>query len=440
MRSGADWKVGGGKPMGSRRARILIAASALLAAGLNTGCATGRSDGNYTLENGDLLLGNESFRAIAYSGHRKTTRSVENTPNLEETKEDLKILSAMGIRLLRTYNTHQFPHAERILQAIRELRNADPEFEMYVMLGAWIQCRNAYTDAVDHTAEDAEWNRKEIQAAIRLTGEYPDIVKIIAVGNEAMVTWQAHYVPASTILKWVRVLQEARMGGRIPQKTLITTSDNWAALGGEESYRNDDLAGLLRQIDFLSLHTYAFHDTYYNPALQWGPREDETALTADEQLKKSVARAIDLQHSQYKAVKDYLNSIGIDKAIHIGETGWASLDNSYYGEEGTCAAYEYTAGAFYEACMKWTRENGLTCFYFEAFDEPWKSEGTAGSEGHFGLLTVDGKAKYALWDLADAGAFEGLHRNGNPIVKTHNGDKAVLMKMLKPPKHRKYNP
>ena len=392
---------------------------------------------NYTLDNGQKLLGNNDYPAISYSGHRKIPRSVANTPSIEETKEDMKILSAMGIRLLRTYNAREFPHAARTLQAIRELKQADPDFEMYVMLGAWIQCKNAYKEGTDHNTEDAAWNEKEIETAMQLASEYPDIVKVIAVGNEAMVTWQVHFVPAHTILKYVKVLKEARVDGRIPAKTLITSSENWAALGGEEGYRSEDLAELMRQMDFVSLHTYAFHDTFYNHGLQWGPLPEEAELPPAEQAAKSVERAIAEQKIQYKAVKDYLKSIGVDKQIHIGETGWASLDNSHYGPDGTHAAYEYTSKVFYDAAMKWTRGNNLTCFYFEAFDEPWKSEGTAGSEGHFGLFTVDGEAKYAIWDLVDAGAFEGLSRGGNPIVKTHGGDEKAVLKKMKAPKHFK---
>ena len=168
-----------------------------------------------------------------------------------------------------------------------------------------------------------------------------------------------------------------------------------------------------------------------------GPLPEEVDLPATEQVSKSIERALAEQKVQYQAVKDYLGSIGVEKEIHIAETGWASLDHSHYGDEGTRAASEYIAKVFYDAVMKWTRENNLTCFYFEAFNEPWKSKGTEGSEGHFGLFTVDGKAKCALWDLVDAGVFKGLSRGGNPITKTHGGDKAALLKKLKAPAHCK---
>ena len=83
----------------------------------------------------------------------------------------------------------------------------------------------------------------------------------------------------------------------------------------------------------------------------------------------------------------------------------------------------------------WTNEAGLSCFYFEGFDEPWKGGDNPGnSEKHFGLFTVDGKAKYVIWDLVDKGVFKGLTRGGNAITKTFNGDKEALMKtVLVPP-------
>jgi len=418
----------------------LLTALLTALAGCSSDSRTTREAGTFVLDDGRRLLGNQDLQAISYSGHRLVPRSVENTPSVAQTREDLRIMATMGISLLRTYNTTIFPHTERILQAIRELKQEDPGFEMFVMLGAWIQCVNPFSEDADHTVEDAAFNRREIAAAIRLAREYPDIVKIIAVGNEAMVTWQGHFVPASAILRWVTHLQEARERDDLPAGTLITTSDNWAALGGEASYRNEDLAELLSRIDFLSLHTYAFHDTYYNPALQWAPPADQADRPLREQIDRAIARAIALQEDQVQAVRDHLASLGLEKEIHIGETGWASRDDSHYGPDGTHAAHEYVAGRFHAAAREWTRENGMTCFYFQAFDEPWKSDGTAGSEGHFGLITVDGRVKYALWDLVDAGVFAGLSRGGQPIVKTHGGDVDAMMAGLAAPVHRKFQP
>ena len=64
---------------------------------------------------------------------------------MDQLKEDMRILHAMGIRFLRTYNV-QLPHASNVVKAISELKQADPAFEMYVMLGAWVDCEGAWTD------------------------------------------------------------------------------------------------------------------------------------------------------------------------------------------------------------------------------------------------------------------------------------------------------
>jgi hypothetical protein len=79
----------------------------------------------------------------------------------------------------------------------------------------------------------------------------------------------------------------------------------------------------------------------------------------------------------------------------------------------------------------WTNESGISCFYFEAFDENWKdAQNPLGSENHFGLITLDGKAKYALWDLVDKGVFKGLTRSGKPITKTYEGNIDLLMENI----------
>ena len=80
------------------------------------------------------------------------------------------------------------------------------------------------------------------------------------------------------------------------------------------------------------------------------------------------------------------------------------------------AADEYKQALFYQGMRDWTQRAGISCFYFEAFDEPWKSAANpTDSENHFGLFTVDGEAKYALWPLVKHGVFDGLTRNGHPF-------------------------
>ena len=110
------------------------------------------------------ILGNPDYLAISYSGWRKTSRTDAFCPTVGEIKEDLLLMEAMGVRIIRTYNTRMYPQTGRILEAIRELKEAEEDFEMYVMLGAWIQCKNAYKEEIDHTVEDEDWNQIHIVA------------------------------------------------------------------------------------------------------------------------------------------------------------------------------------------------------------------------------------------------------------------------------------
>ena len=379
------------------------------------------------------ILGNPDYLAMSYGGYRHTDHNIE--PTLEELKEDMKLLSAMGVGIVRTYKLN-LPHASNLLKAISEIKQQDPTFEMYVMLGIWIDCKNAGTDQPLFHNEESEQNAVEIESAVTLANKYPDIVKVLAVGNEAMVNWQATYfVEPGIILKWVNHLQELKKSEKLPKDLWITSSDNFASWGGGESlYQVEDLNELIRAVDFISMHTYPMHDTHYNPAF-WGVLESESEMSDLEKIDATMLRARDYAISQYESVSNYVKNLGVNKPIHIGETGWSSVSNGFYGLGGSKATDEYKSALYYQYISDWTNENGISCFYFEGFDEPWKDAlNPEGSENHFGLFTVDGQAKYALWDLVDNGAFDGLSRGGKPITKTFAGDKEALMKTaLVPP-------
>ncbi|MFZ8836754.1 MAG: glycosyl hydrolase family 17 protein [Flavobacteriales bacterium] len=381
------------------------------------------------------ILGNPEYTAISYGGYRGKTRSQQ--PSLDDLKEDLLIMHALGIRVLRTYNV-QLPHASNVVKAIDELKTENPEFEMYVMLGAWIDCAGAWTDVPNHSLEDYEANKGEIQRAVELTKQYPEIIKVIAVGNEAMVHWAASYfVSPKVILNWVNHLQELKASGEIPSDLWITSSDNFASWGGGGAeYHNNDLNELIKAVDYVSLHTYPFHDTHYNPNC-WKDTLDrlndvKNDFASDSMnsllvVEQAMSRAIEYSQGQYQQVAEYVHRIDEDKPIHIGETGWASISDGFYGPEGSRAADEYKQALFYHGMREWTHREGIGCFFFEAFDEPWKSASNpTDSENHFGLFTVKGEAKYAVWSDVDSGKFEGLQRNGNAIVKTYSGELELL--------------
>ena len=372
------------------------------------------------------ILGNPNYLAISYGGYREVTRDVQ--PTIPQLKEDMKILAAMGVKILRTYNV-QLQQAPNLLKAISELKAEDTNFEMYVMLGAWIDCKNAWTDLVPNHEVESEQNAGEIDRAAALAKQYPDIVKIIAVGNEAMVHWATSYfVRPNVILKWVNHLQDLKKDGALPKDLWITSSDDFSSWGGGDPvYHTEDLNNLIRAVDYISMHTYPMHNSHYNPQF-WLVPEEDSKLSNIEKIEAAMQRALLFSQQQFDGVANYMRSLGINKPVHIGETGWATVSNEHYGADGSKAADEYKSGRYFQLMRDWTYKEDISCFYFEAFDEQWKDAmNPLGSENHFGLINLKGEAKYAIWDLVDKGVFKGLTRDGESITKTYNGDEEALL-------------
>jgi exo-beta-1,3-glucanase (GH17 family) len=378
------------------------------------------------------IIGNPKYQAICYGGFREKSRDIE--PTIAQLKEDLRLLSAMNIKVLRTYNVHN-KEVSNLLVAIRELKKEDSRFEMYLMLGAWIDCKNAWTALQPIHNVESERNAREIAEAVRLANEYPDIIKIIAVGNEAMVKWAAsYYVEPAIILKWVNHLQNLKKEQKLPATLWVTSSDNFASWGGgDNEYHVEDLKQLIKAVDYISMHTYPMHDTHYHPVF-WGIFESEKQLSDKQKIDAAMVRARDYAINQYRTVSNYMKSLGVQKPIAIGETGWATMASDLYGNSGSKATDEYKSAEYYRLMREWTNKEGISLFHFEAFDEQWKDSGNPqGSENHFGLINLQGQAKYALWDLVDRGVFKNLTRDGKPITKTYNGDNKALWEDVKIP-------
>ena len=70
-------------------------------------------------KNAAAILGNPDYLAISYGGYREKSREIQ--PTIQELKDDMKLLSAMGVGILRTYNV-QLEHASNLLKAISELK------------------------------------------------------------------------------------------------------------------------------------------------------------------------------------------------------------------------------------------------------------------------------------------------------------------------------
>jgi exo-beta-1,3-glucanase (GH17 family) len=399
----------------------------------------------------DFLLGNPDYQAISYGSFRKLVRdSGENAPTVEEIKEDLLLLQAMGIKVLRTYHTQDYIDTERLLEAIDDLMNpSSPEyrdgFKMFVMLGIWVDAVNAWGGGDIDRTQGSATSEAEMAKALELVNLYPEIIKVMAVGNESMVHWANYHVAPSVVTDYVNQLQALKtpdfekgldIVDEIPESVWITSSDNWAVWSGQGDYAGDGYKALIEAVDYVSVHSYPFHDTHWDGKF-WEVPLDEQNLSKEEQLNRAMVRAKEHVLSQVKAVQDNVNAIDPTKQIHIGETGWSSMSSDGFGQSGTKAADEYKQKLYHDNLRTWSNEFGASLFFFEAFDEQWKAGWDTAdaehSEKHFGLIDLDGKAKFLLWDMVEDGAFNGLTRGkdaqGNDIniTKSFDGDFDALM-------------
>jgi exo-beta-1,3-glucanase (GH17 family) len=294
--------------------------------------------------------------AICYSGYREgQSPDAKLYPSLAQIREDLRLL-ARHWQLLRLYDCSL--HAERVLQVIAEDR-----LPLQVMLGAYLGaemnnfgCPWGGTYSEEQLEDSTRENEAEVGRLIALAKDYPQIVFSVAVGNEATVDWTDHFVPVARMLEHVQ-----RVKAAVAQP--VTFCENYVPW-------QTKLAPLVAELDFISLHTYPV----------WEYKHIHEALDYTKDNLASVARLYP------------------GKPIVITEAGWCTGSNGR-GMHAEHAVQELQA-IYVQDLMDWTRAEGLLCFVFEAFDEPWKgSADPLEPEKHWGLFTVDRRPKLVMQAL-----------------------------------------
>ncbi|MCH9700618.1 MAG: hypothetical protein K0U76_04395, partial [Actinomycetia bacterium] len=250
-------------------------------------------------------------------------------------------VAAQGFNSIRTWGTDAY--TGRILEAIIRL-----DLPIKVQPGIYI------TTAAD--------SRSQIDSALEIIDPYADKVIGVSLGNEQIVDWNA----AATLT----VPQVIDQVAYFKSKSDIPVTYNFAGetfLPGASQW-SQNLAGLVEQLDYINVHSYAgFFDNRNNPV--WTPDRQLDSLKSYETL-----------------LSTRLDSLGLgDKPIVLGETGWQSAgynptvtnpDNmQQYYEDVTRYVYGPEA-----------RFDGM--FYFNFTDEAWK-----GGDDNWGLFK-EGSAAY----------------------------------------------
>ena len=302
----------------------------------------------------DLLAG--EFWGVCYSGFRTGQHPDRGdgaqNPTDAQILEDLNILARHGeFPLLRLYDAKT--NSAVVLKLIQKHR-----LKFKVMLGAWLagELNNPGCSWLKPmTPEVLQANRTnnaaEIRDAIRLANQYSNIVVAVAVGNEALVSWNDHLVTEDAVIRYVR---EVKRSVRQP----VTVADNydWWAKHGQ---------ALARELDFVSIHTYPVWEN------------------------KDIEEAMPFTIANLEAVRKALPA----SRIVITEAGWATVASEFGAR-----ADEARQKRYYQDLFHWAKANNVSTFFFEAFDEDWKGNPNdpLGAEKHWGLFTVDRLPKLVM--------------------------------------------
>ncbi len=306
--------------------------------------------------NTDRQLDFEYGSAICYSGYREgQSPDAGIFPSYEQVREDLLILHEQW-RYLRLYDCSE--HAEIVLEVVR-----NEKLNFKLMLGASIGAEvdnpgcpwgGSYPEAV--LEANRRNNENEVNRLIGLGNRYPDTIFSLSVGNEATVDWTDHLVPVDRVVEYVRMVKK---GARQP----VTFCENYVPWLGK-------LELLVNEVDFISLHTY--------PIWEYKGIDEAMAFTKE---------------NYYSVSRKYPH-----KRVVITEAGWTT-ESSGRGIRAELANQELQRSYCCDF-LKWTEQEGILAFLFEAFDEPWKgSPDPMEPEKHWGLFTVDRKPKRVMGQI-----------------------------------------
>lgn len=286
---------------------------------------------------------------IAYGSYRDSESPDKKSISSEEDiLEDLTILTTGGEikwNLIRMYAADAA--SEQVLKTIRKHK-----LPVKVMQGAWLDGK-----------DPIETNNHQVDELIRFANEYSDIIVAVNLGNEILVDWSYHRFAIEEIpmyLDWVKKVKSA-------VKQPVTLADDY------NFYNKPWSQQVTEQLDFIVLHAYAM----------WNSQPLEEAVSWTESIYKDIQE----RHP--------------GKQIVLGESGWATSSIKTNGDERLiiAEASEQAQAKFFSEYRAWLKENQISSFYFEAFDEKWKGgedkpDGIA--EKNWGLYRSDRTPKQAV--------------------------------------------
>lgn len=128
----------------------------------------------------------------------------------------------------------------------------------------------------------------------------------------------------------------------------------------------------------------------------------------------SVNYAVAHVHQKHRQMLDEAKG----KPVIVSETGWPSLGD----QRGEAVPSPQNAAFYFLNFVSWARANNVAYFYFEAFDEPWKTEDSWGP--HWGVWDSTGNMKPGMKAVFDGETIPDNWSNnqipggpGDPVIE-----------------------
>lgn len=213
------------------------------------------------------------------------------------------------------------------------------QYGLDMMMGAWLG--DGHPD-----------NQVEIQTLIQAANQHSDVVKRVIVGNEVLLRKD---MDIDTLIGYIRQVKKA-------VKQPVTYADVWS------SYMQ--YPQLFQEVDFITVHILPY----------W---EDEPV---------SIEHAADHVEKIVRQIEDKAHSVGVDKPILIGESGWPSIGR----QRGAAVPSVVNSARYIRDLIQVANRHGFDYNIVEAFNQPWKShnEGVVGA--NWGLLDIDREPVFPL--------------------------------------------
>lgn len=239
---------------------------------------------------------------------------------------DLRLLKPFT-RCVRTYGV------SRGLEAVPAVAR---KLGMQVYLGAWI-------------GRDTDENQAELTRAILLSQQFPDVVRLLVVGNEVLL--RKELTPPQLAL----LMAQAQAATNVP----VAYADVW-----EFWVRHAPV--LQPHVDVVAAHVLPY----------W---EDEPV---------AAAQAVDHVYG----IAETLKKVFTTTPVLIAETGWPSAGR----QRGPARPGVLEQATFVRALQARQATEPLDYNLIEGFDQPWKRALEGAMGGYWGLLGADGRARFAM--------------------------------------------